>query len=153
MPNLHKSFFKNIKDNGWDITASMSHAIEPSWWSVFLKALEVVCQAVAEKKVILMDDMQSNYITSRCNKKEPNQYWDNCVYLMPRLFWTFVDDVFLKKTMTDWLEAEKVTANTLLTKMEAQFNQGTPFIINYDERLTPSKFYYPGYPQELLYCF
>jgi hypothetical protein len=41
----------------------------------FLKALEVVHQAVAEKKVILVDDMQSNYITSRCNKKEPNQYW------------------------------------------------------------------------------
>jgi hypothetical protein len=25
-----QEFFKNIKDNGWDITASMSHAIEPS---------------------------------------------------------------------------------------------------------------------------
>jgi hypothetical protein len=40
-----QELFKNIKDNGWDITASMSHAIEPSWQSVFLKALEVVCQA------------------------------------------------------------------------------------------------------------
>jgi hypothetical protein len=48
--------------------------------------------------------------------------------------------------MTDWLEAEKITADTLLTKMEAQFNQAKPFIINYDKRLTPSKFCYPGYP-------
>ncbi len=148
-----QEFFKNIKDNGRDNTASMSHASEPSWQSVFLKALEVVRQAVAEKKVIMMDDMQSNYITSKYNKKEPNQYWDNCAYLMPRLFWTSVDDVFLKKTMTDWLEAEKITADTLLARMEAQFNQGKPFIINYDERLTPSKFYYPGYSQELLYFF
>jgi hypothetical protein len=30
-----QAFFMNIKDNGWDITASMSHAIEPSLWSVF----------------------------------------------------------------------------------------------------------------------
>jgi hypothetical protein len=118
-----------------------------------LKALEVVRQAVAEKKVIMMDDMQSNYITSKYNKKEPNQYWDNCAYLMPRLFWTAVDDVFLKKTMTDWLEAEKITADTLLARMEAQFNQGKPFIINYDTALTPSKFYYCGFPQELLYFF
>ena len=86
-------------------------------------------------------------------KKGPNQYWDNCAYLMPRLFWTAVDDVFLKKTMTDWLEAEKITANTLFARMEAQFSQGKPFIINYDVSLMPSKFYYPGYPHELLYFF
>jgi hypothetical protein len=69
---------------------------------------------------------------------------------MPKLFQTAVDDVFLKKTMSDWLEAEKITADTLLERMQAQFSHGKPFIINYDTRLTPSKFYYPGYPQELL---
>jgi hypothetical protein len=37
--------------------------------------------------------------------------------------------------------------------MEAQFNQGKPFIINYDTALTPLKFYYSGFPQELLYFF
>jgi hypothetical protein len=89
---------------------------------------------------------QSNFITSKYNRNEPNQYWANCAYLMPKLFQTAVDDVFLKKTMTDWLEAEKITADTLLEQMEAQFNHGKPFIINYDTRLTPSKFYYPGYP-------
>jgi hypothetical protein len=30
-----KEFFKNIKDNGRDITSNMSHAIKPSWQSVF----------------------------------------------------------------------------------------------------------------------
>jgi hypothetical protein len=55
--------------------------------------------------------------------------------------------------MTDWLEAEKSIANTLLTRMEAQFSQGKPFIINYDSSLMPSKFYYPGYPCKLLYFF
>jgi hypothetical protein len=89
-----QEFFKNITDNGQNITSNMSHAIEPSWHSVFLKALEVVCKPVAEKKVIMIDDMQSNYITSKCNKKEPNQYWDNCASLMmPRLFQTAVGDV------------------------------------------------------------
>jgi hypothetical protein len=131
----------------------MSHAIEPSWWSVFFKVMEVVHEAVAEKKVFMMDDMQSNYITVKSTKKESNQYWDNCAYLMPRLFWTAVDDIFLKKTMTDWLEAEKITAATLLKRMEAQFSQGKPLIIKYDTTLTPSKFYYHGYPQELLYFF
>jgi hypothetical protein len=33
-----QEFFKNIKDNGRDITASMSHAIEPSWWSIFFES-------------------------------------------------------------------------------------------------------------------
>jgi hypothetical protein len=75
--------------------------------------MEFVCEPVAEKKVIMMDDTQSNFITSKYIRKEPNQYWDNCAYLMPKLFQTAVDDVFLKKTMTDWLEAEKITANTL----------------------------------------
>jgi hypothetical protein len=132
-----QAFFKNIKDNGHDITASMSHAIEPSWRSVFLNAMEVVREAVAEKKVIMMDDAQSNFITSKFLRKEPNQYFDNCAYLTPKLFQTAVDDVFLKKTMTDWLEAEKITADTLLERMQAQFNHGKPFIINYDTRLTP----------------
>jgi hypothetical protein len=59
-----------------------------------LKALEVVHKAVAEKKEIMINDMQWKYVTSTCNKKEPNQYWDNCAYLMPRLFQTAVDDVF-----------------------------------------------------------
>jgi hypothetical protein len=109
---------------------------------------------VAEKKVNMMDDTQSNYITSKCSKKEPNQYWDNCAYLMPRLFWTAVDDVFLKKSMTDWLEAEKITPDTLLTKWKLNSIKASHcFIINYDTRLTPSKFYYPGYPQGLLYFF
>jgi hypothetical protein len=40
------------------ITSNMSHAIEPSWQSVFLKALEVVHKAVAEKKEIMINDMQ-----------------------------------------------------------------------------------------------
>jgi hypothetical protein len=35
--------------------------------SVFFKALEVVHEAVAEKKVIMMDDTQSNFITSKYN--------------------------------------------------------------------------------------
>ena len=148
-----QEFFKNIKDNGRDITASMSHAIEPSWRSVFLNAVEVVREAVAEKKVIMLDDTQSNFITSKFLRKEPNQYFDNCAYLTPKLFQTAVDDVFLKKTMTDWLEAEKITADTLLERMQAQFSHGKPFIINFDTRLTPSKFYYPGYPRELLYFF
>jgi hypothetical protein len=30
-------FLKNIKDNGRDITSNMSHAIEPSWQSVFFE--------------------------------------------------------------------------------------------------------------------
>jgi hypothetical protein len=127
--------------------------LNPLGSQFFLKAMEVVHQAVAEKQVIMMNDTQSNYITSKYNRKEPNQYWDNCAYLMPKLFQIAVDDVFLKKTMTDWLEAEKITADTLLERMEAQFNQGKPFIINFDKRLTPSKFYYPGYLRELLYFF
>jgi hypothetical protein len=61
--------------------------------------------------------------------------------------------MFFKKTMTDWLEAEKITADTLLERMEAQFSQGKSFIINYDIRLMTSMFYYPGYPRELLYFF
>jgi hypothetical protein len=72
---------------------------------------------------------------------------------LPRLFWTAVDDIFLKKTMTDWLEANKITANALLKRMEVKFSQGKPFIINYDTMLTPSKFYYCGFPRELLYFF
>jgi hypothetical protein len=47
----------------------MSHAIELSWQSVFLKAVEVVHEAVAEKKVIMMDDTPSNFITSKYKKK------------------------------------------------------------------------------------
>jgi hypothetical protein len=58
--------------------------------------MEVVHEAVAEKKVIMMDDTQSNFITSKYNRNEPNQYWDNCAYLMPKLFQTAVDDVFLR---------------------------------------------------------
>ena len=97
---------------------------------------------MAKKKVIMMDDPQSNYVESKSSRKEPNQYWDNCAYLLPRLFWTAVDDIFLKKTMTDWLEANKITADALLERMEVKFSQGKPFIINYDTTLTPSKFYY-----------
>jgi hypothetical protein len=137
-----KMFFRNIKDNGRDITSNMSHAIEPSWRSVFLNAVEVVRKAVAKKKVIMMDDPQSNYVESKSSRKEPNQYWDNCAYLLPRLFQTAVDDIFLKKTMTDWLEANKITADALLERMVVKFSQGKPFIINYDTTLTPSKFYY-----------
>jgi hypothetical protein len=37
--------------------------------------------------------------------------------------------------------------------MEVTFSQGKPFIINYDTTLTPSKFYYHGFPGELLYFF
>jgi hypothetical protein len=119
----------------------------------FLNAVEVVQKAVAEKKVIMMDDPQSNYVTSKSKKKEPNHYWDNCAYLLPRLFWTAVDDTFLKKTMADWLEANKITADALFERMEVKFSQGKPFIINYGTTLTPLKFYYHGFPQELLYCF
>jgi hypothetical protein len=50
-----KEFFKNIKDNGRDITSNMSHAIKPPWQSVFLNAMEVVQKAVAKKKVANYD--------------------------------------------------------------------------------------------------
>jgi hypothetical protein len=33
-----QEFFMNIKNNGQDITSNISHAIESSWQSVFLKA-------------------------------------------------------------------------------------------------------------------
>jgi hypothetical protein len=59
---------------------------------------------------------------------------------------TAVDDIFLKKTMTDWLEANKIIADTLHERMEVKLSQGKPFTINYDTTLTPSKFYYPGFP-------
>jgi hypothetical protein len=36
----------------------------------------------------------------------------------------------VKKTMTDWLEAEKITADALLERLEVQFSQGKPFNIN-----------------------
>jgi hypothetical protein len=49
----------------------MSHAIEPSWWSVFLNAVEVVRKAVAKKKVIMMDD--HNQIMLNPNPAEKNQ--------------------------------------------------------------------------------
>jgi hypothetical protein len=101
----------------------------------------------------MMDDPQSNYVESKSSRKEPNQYWDNCAYLLPRIFWTAVDDIFLKKTKTDWLEVNKITADALLKRMEVKFSQGKPFIINYDTTLTPSKFYYRGFPRELLYFF
>ena len=101
---------------------------------------------MAKKKVIMMDDPQSNYVESKSSRKEPNQYWDNCAYLLPRLFWTAVDDIFVKKTMTDWLEANKITADALLIRMEVKFSQGKQFIINYDTTLTPSKFYFCEFP-------